>query len=183
MGVLMALALSTSYAPPATALTSAEGCLFELDLQSGSNVNVGLLPPTWAVDGDGTCWGVPGADVDGVPATLDGTLTGVAMASLGCAGGVYLGNLTFTADSGTVDVDSTLAAAVMVGPVLHITMASSAMPTFAGTGVFAETSTGATLACITTVGNTSTTWLGGFGAVGLDLFAAGPVRPGSGETT
>jgi hypothetical protein len=156
MAVLVAATAWGFRVPPADAVLVAGVCVLNLTL---SGEPVGILPeqPTWTVNGHGPCL-VPGHD-DLLTGTLTGSLTGVAATSAGCAAGVYTGDLTFQVSPALEQVDSTVAAAVMVGPVLEITMA--ALPTFAGAGVFAQLSTGATVDCPTT-GNTSTMWKGVF---------------------
>jgi len=143
--------------PPAGAVFVAGACVLDVTLDGVGTVDVEPGQPTWSVSGSGPC--VVTGHVGLVTGTLSGSLTGAHATSAGCAVGVYTGTLAFEADPAFGEVHSTLVVAVMAGPVLEITTAS--LPTFAGAGVFAQTSTGATAACPLN-GNDVTTWKGAF---------------------
>jgi hypothetical protein len=144
--------------PPASAAAIVAGaCVLDVTLDAENAVDVVPAQPTWTVSGSGDC--VVTGNIGLATGTLNGTLTAVNATSGGCAAGAYLGSLAFEVVDVFGRVDSFVAVAAMVGPVLLVAMATP--PSFAGGGVFAQTSTLATAACPMGV-NDVTTWKGAF---------------------
>lgn len=157
----LALAVMATWlaVPPASAAATvvAGACVLDVTLDATSAVDVEPAQPTWTVNGTGKC--VVSGHLDLLTGRLGGSLTGAHATSAGCAAGAYLGTLEFSVDGGLPAVDSTVVIAAMAGPVLQITMVT--VPTFAGSGVFAQTTTDDLLACPLGT-NDVTEWTGVF---------------------